>query len=97
VQGNEYARPAKGQPCVAEGLQFGLQSGPSLPIESALTNTPEHGRHTLITAGIVLLILAAIFNSAILWIIGGILAVLGVFFWILGAMGRAVGGRRHYY
>jgi hypothetical protein len=58
---------------------------------------PEHGRHTLITAGIVLLILAAIFNSAILWIIGGILAVLGVFFWILGAMGRAVGGRRHYY
>jgi len=51
----------------------------------------------LITVGVVLLILAIIFNSAILWIIGGILAVLGVIFWILGALGRAVGGRRHYY
>jgi Family of unknown function (DUF6131) len=51
----------------------------------------------LITVGVVLLILAIIFNSAILWIIGGILAVLGVIFWILGAIGRAVGGRRHYY
>ena len=28
---------------------------------------------------------------------GIVLAVLGVIFWILGAMGRAVGGRRHYY
>jgi hypothetical protein len=51
----------------------------------------------LITVGVVLLILAIIFNSVILWIIGGILAVLGVIFWILGAIGRAVGGRRHYY
>ncbi len=51
----------------------------------------------MITVGVVLLILAIIFNSAILWIIGGILAVLGVIFWILGALGRAVGGRRHYY
>jgi hypothetical protein len=58
---------------------------------------PEHGRHTVITVGIVLAILALIFNSAILWILGGILIVLGVFFWILGALGRAVGGRRHYY
>ncbi len=61
------------------------------------TNTPEYGRHTVITFGIVLVILALIFNSAILWILGGILIVLGAIFWILGAMGRAVGGRRHYY
>jgi hypothetical protein len=61
------------------------------------TNTPEHGRDPLITLGIVLVILALIFNSAILWIIGAILVVLGVIFWILGALGRAVGGRRHYY
>lgn len=51
----------------------------------------------MITLGIVLVILAAIFNSVILWTIGGILIVLGVIFWILGALGRAVGGRRHYY
>jgi len=31
------------------------------------------------------------------WVSGVILVVLGVIFWILGAMGRAVGGRRHYY
>jgi Family of unknown function (DUF6131) len=51
----------------------------------------------LITVGIVCVILALIFNSAILWIIGGILIALGLIFWILGAMGRAVFGRRHYY
>jgi hypothetical protein len=51
----------------------------------------------LITLGVVLIILAIIFNSAILWILGGILVVLGAIFWILGAIGRAVGGRRHYY
>jgi Family of unknown function (DUF6131) len=51
----------------------------------------------VITFGIVLVILALIVDSAILWIIGGILIVLGAIFWILGALGRAVGGRRHYY
>jgi hypothetical protein len=59
-----------------------------------LTNT---GGVTLIIFGIVCLILAAIFNIGFLWAIGVILIVLGVIFWILGAMGRAVGGRRHYY
>jgi len=29
--------------------------------------------------------------------IGGILLVIGVILWILGSMGRAVGGRKHYY
>jgi len=51
----------------------------------------------LITLGIILVILALIVDSAILWIVGGILVALGVIFWILGAMGRAVFGRRHYY
>ena len=51
----------------------------------------------MILLGIVCLILAAVFDLGILWAIGLILVVLGVIFWILGAMGRAVGGRRHYY
>ena len=51
----------------------------------------------MIVLGVVLLILGALLNIGILWAIGGILVVLGVIFWILGAMGRAVGGRRHYY
>ena len=58
---------------------------------------PDLGRYILIVLGIVLLILGAVFNIGILWVIGGILLVLGVIFWILGALGRAVGGRRHYY
>jgi hypothetical protein len=51
----------------------------------------------LIVLGIICLILGAIFNIGILWALGAILVVLGIIFWILGAMGRAVGGRRHYY
>ena len=51
----------------------------------------------MIVLGVVLLILGALLNVGVLWAIGGILLILGVIFWILGAMGRAVGGRRHYY
>jgi hypothetical protein len=51
----------------------------------------------LITLGVICLIIAAIFNIGFLWAVGIILAVVGLIFWILGAMGRAVGGRRHYY
>jgi hypothetical protein len=51
----------------------------------------------VIIAGIVLLVLGAVLNAGILWALGGILVVLGVIFWILGAMGHAVAGRRYYY
>ena len=51
----------------------------------------------MIVLGIVLLIIGAVANIGILWAIGGILVVLGVIFWILGAMGRAVGGRTTWY
>lgn len=54
-------------------------------------------RKRMITFGIICLIVAAIFNIGFLWALGVILIVLGAIFWILGAMGRAVGGRRHYY
>jgi hypothetical protein len=51
----------------------------------------------MIILGIVLLVIGAIANIGILWVIGAFLVVLGLIFWILGAMGRAVGGRPHYY
>jgi len=51
----------------------------------------------MIILGIVLLVIGAIASIGILWVIGAILVVLGLIFWILGAMGRAVGGRPHYY
>jgi hypothetical protein len=51
----------------------------------------------MIILGIVLLVIGAVANIGILWVIGAILVVLGIIFWILGAMGRAVGGRRAWY
>jgi hypothetical protein len=51
----------------------------------------------MIVLGIVLLIIGFIAKVAILWTIGIILLVIGVILAILGTMGRAVGGRRHYY
>jgi peptidoglycan/LPS O-acetylase OafA/YrhL len=66
-------------------------------IESRL-RVPRASEAHLITLGIICLIVAALFwSNPILWTIGVILVVLGLIFWILGAMGRAIGGRRHYY
>jgi hypothetical protein len=51
----------------------------------------------MITLGIILLIIGLIAKVAILWTIGIILLVIGLIAVLLGSMGRAVGGRRHYY
>ena len=51
----------------------------------------------MIVLGIILLILGWLLGINILWTIGIILVVIGVILWILGSMGRAVGGRRHYW
>jgi hypothetical protein len=51
----------------------------------------------MIIVGIVLLILGFILAIPILWSIGIIVLVIGLIFELLGATGRAVGGRRHYY
>jgi hypothetical protein len=51
----------------------------------------------MIVAGIVLLILGFLLKISILWTLGIIVLVVGVILMLLGGMGRAVGGRRHYY
>jgi hypothetical protein len=51
----------------------------------------------MIFLGIVLLVIGFIASIPILWTVGVILVVLGLVFELLGATGRAVGGRRHYY
>jgi len=51
----------------------------------------------MIIFGVVLLIIGFLTGIAIVWSIGMIIAVIGVIFWILGALGHAVGGRRHYF
>lgn len=51
----------------------------------------------MIVLGIILLIAGFVLKISILWTIGIILVVIGAVLWILGSMGRSVGGRRHYY
>ena len=51
----------------------------------------------MITFGIILLLIGFIAKIAVLWSIGIILVIVGLVLAVLGSMGRAVGGRRHYY
>ena len=52
----------------------------------------------MIVFGICLLIFAALVPKlAILWGVGVIVLVVGVILAVMGTIGRAVGGRRHYY
>jgi hypothetical protein len=51
----------------------------------------------VITLGVVLLLLGFLFGIPVLWSLGMIVLVVGIVLWILGSVGREVGGRRHYY
>jgi uncharacterized protein involved in response to NO len=51
----------------------------------------------MIVLGVILIIIGALAGIGILYTLGAILAIVGVVLWILGATGRAVGGRSHYY
>lgn len=51
----------------------------------------------MIILGLILLVIGLIAHIGILWTIGLILLIIGAVLWILGSMGRAVGGRRHYW
>jgi Family of unknown function (DUF6131) len=51
----------------------------------------------MIILGVVLLLLGFLFAIPILWTLGIIVLVIGAVLFLLGAAGREVGGRRHYY
>ncbi|MGI8696790.1 MAG: DUF6131 family protein [Mycobacteriales bacterium] len=51
----------------------------------------------MIILGIILLIIGFLAKIAIIWIIGIIVLVVGAALVILGATGRAIGGRKHYW
>ena len=51
----------------------------------------------MILVGIILLILGFLLKISILWTLGIIVLVIGLILMLMGSMGRAVGGRRHYY
>jgi hypothetical protein len=51
----------------------------------------------MIIFGIVLLIIGFVAKISILTTIGLILALVGLALFVLGSMGHAIGGRRHYW
>jgi uncharacterized membrane protein HdeD (DUF308 family) len=51
----------------------------------------------MIILGIILLIIGFVAKIAILWTIGIVVLLIGLALMILGMVGHAVGGRRHYF
>lgn len=51
----------------------------------------------MIILGVILLVVGFVFKISILWTIGIIVLVIGLILLLLGSLGHAVGGRRHYY
>lgn len=51
----------------------------------------------MIIVGAILLVIGLAAGLGVLWTIGIILLVIGLVLWLLGSMGRAVGGRKHYW
>lgn len=66
-------------------------SGPTFGGRRPLGGTP------LIILGIVLLVVGFLLKIAIVWTLGIIALVVGLLLVLLGSIGHAVGGRRHYY
>jgi len=57
----------------------------------------ERWYQSMIILGVLLLILGVVLKISILYTIGIILLIVGVVLAILGATGRAVGGRSHWF
>jgi hypothetical protein len=51
----------------------------------------------MIIIGVVLMLLAVLTGITVLWPAGVLFVLVGATLWVLGAVGREVGGRRHYY
>jgi hypothetical protein len=51
----------------------------------------------MIIFGVILMLIGFLTGIAILWTVGLVILIIGAVLWLLGAMGRGVGGRRHYY
>jgi hypothetical protein len=51
----------------------------------------------MIVLGLILLLIGLVAKVSILWTLGIILLIIGAALWLMGSMGRTVGGRRHYW
>ncbi|OEV21502.1 hypothetical protein BV881_25145 [Streptomyces sp. ZL-24] len=62
-----------------------------------LESSPHCWEDSMIVLGVILLVIGLVAGISVLWTIGIILVAIGLVLWVLGATGRAVGGRRHYW
>ncbi|MHB1524727.1 MAG: DUF6131 family protein [Candidatus Dormibacteria bacterium] len=51
----------------------------------------------MIVFGVILLIVGFVLSVPLLWTVGLILLLIGLALMVLGSLGHAVGGRRHYF
>ena len=51
----------------------------------------------MIVIGLILMLIGFIAGVPILWSVGILIALIGLVLMLMGATGREVGGRRHYY
>jgi hypothetical protein len=65
-----------------------------MAITTAPTGPPTSREHPMIVLGVILLLIGYFTGISILYTIGGILVVIGIVLWVLGAVGRPVGGRK---
>jgi len=68
-----------------------------LEICRTIRTCSAHAGSVMITLGVILLIVGFLIKIPILWTIGIIVLIIGLVLLAMGSMGRAVGGRRHYY
>jgi fatty acid desaturase len=58
---------------------------------------PLRKETAMIALGVILLIVGFVLHIGILWTIGIVLLAIGLILFVLGSVGHAVGGRRHYW
>jgi fatty-acid desaturase len=51
----------------------------------------------VIIFGLILLLIGFLTGIALVWTVGVIVLLIGLALWVLGALGHAIGGRRHYF
>jgi hypothetical protein len=51
----------------------------------------------MVMFGVVFLVVGFVAHVPIVWSIGVIVLVVGLVLWLLGTLGHAIGGRKHYF
>jgi hypothetical protein len=86
------AATVKSQPldqAVSAVGSHGYQFGGSQP--------PDEWSAPMLVVGLILLLIGIFAHISILYTIGIILLIVGAVFWILGSVGRPIGGRKYWY